>query len=294
MKRLALLAVPAVLLAVALGGQADSAASETAKAPRLAAFGSCGQLLAYAKSNAGRLVGPYGLGSPLGRGGIADAARAAGPPKQGVDYSGTNVQEEGVDEPDLVKTNGNTALRSREREAERRRRERPEAASPRHARPRPGHEPRAAAPRRPAPRPLARRLLDRSAPGNGGADRALSAREVGARRGERGRSEAASARPHAHARRLVRGRAARRRQRADRHLGPGARRAALRAAQGRLQRGARRRDLSEPCRRRLVACLELAPDLPAQAGRREGGEGAPARPVPSCPPRRLLLRASAC
>ena len=29
-------------------------------------------------------------------------------PKQGVDFSGTNVQEEGVDEPDLVKTNGET------------------------------------------------------------------------------------------------------------------------------------------------------------------------------------------
>ena len=27
---------------------------------------------------------------------------------QGVDFSGTNVQEEGVDEPDLVKTDGNT------------------------------------------------------------------------------------------------------------------------------------------------------------------------------------------
>ena len=34
--------------------------------------------------------------------------RPAAAPKQGVDYSGTNVQEEGVDEPDLVKTNGRT------------------------------------------------------------------------------------------------------------------------------------------------------------------------------------------
>jgi len=30
------------------------------------------------------------------------------PAEQGVDYSGTNVQEEGVDEPDIVKTDGNT------------------------------------------------------------------------------------------------------------------------------------------------------------------------------------------
>lgn len=107
-KRVAFLAAPAILAAVALGGTADRSAAETAKAPRLATFGSCGQLLTYAKSNAGRFVGPYGLGSPLGRGGIAETARAAGPPVQGVDYSGTNVQEEGVDEPDLVKTNGNT------------------------------------------------------------------------------------------------------------------------------------------------------------------------------------------
>ena len=41
------------------------------------------------------------------RGAPADAAREAAP-KQGVDFSGTNVQEEGVDEPDIVKTNGNT------------------------------------------------------------------------------------------------------------------------------------------------------------------------------------------
>ncbi len=107
-KRVVFLAAPAILAAVALGGTRDRSAAETAKAPRLATFGSCGQLLTYAKSNAGRFVGPYGLGSPLGRGGIAETARAAGPPVQGVDYSGTNVQEEGVDEPDLVKTNGNT------------------------------------------------------------------------------------------------------------------------------------------------------------------------------------------
>nr|MBA2298209.1 beta-propeller domain-containing protein [Actinomycetota bacterium] len=106
-KRVAFLGTLAVLVAVALGGTTGSAA-QTARAPRLAAFGSCGQLLAYAKSNARPLVGPYGLGSPLGRGGIAETARAAGSPVQGVDFSGTNVQEEGVDEPDIVKTNGNT------------------------------------------------------------------------------------------------------------------------------------------------------------------------------------------
>ena len=80
------------------------------KGARLQAFGSCGNLLAYAKQHALPLVGPWGIG---GVPGVNDAvmaapgaARAAG--IAGVDYSTTNVQEEGVDEPDLVKSNGST------------------------------------------------------------------------------------------------------------------------------------------------------------------------------------------
>ena len=79
----------------------------SAKAGRLVAFGSCGALLGYVKARAERDVGPWGFG--------AVATASPGPtttrevaPKQGVDFSGTNVQEEGVDEPDLVKTNGET------------------------------------------------------------------------------------------------------------------------------------------------------------------------------------------
>ncbi len=110
MRRLVLLAVLAIFAAAALGttSRADTAATQ----PRLKAFGSCGQLLGYAKAQARPLVGPYGLGG-IGRGGIiaTDAAttgaREAAPVK-GVDFSGTNVQEEGVDEPDLVKTDGRT------------------------------------------------------------------------------------------------------------------------------------------------------------------------------------------
>ena len=105
-RRVAFLAALALLVAAALVGTTDRSAAETAKAPRLAAFGSCGQLLTYAKSNAGRFVGPYGLGS-LAKDSI-ETARGAAPPTQGVDFSGTNVQEEGVDEPDIVKTDGNT------------------------------------------------------------------------------------------------------------------------------------------------------------------------------------------
>src|ERR687898_148004 len=100
-------AARALLTAAALVGLADRSGAESAKAPRLAAFGSCGQLLAYAKANASRFVGPYGLGNPNVA--IAETARAgAAPPQKGVDFSGTNVQEEGVDEPDIVKTDGKT------------------------------------------------------------------------------------------------------------------------------------------------------------------------------------------
>ena len=107
-RRVAFLAALALLVVAALVGTTDRSAAETAKAPRLAAFGSCGQLLSYAKSSAARFVGPYGLGS-LGKDAIeATTARGAAPPTQGVDFSGTNVQEEGVDEPDIVKTDGNT------------------------------------------------------------------------------------------------------------------------------------------------------------------------------------------
>ena len=55
--------------------------------------------------------GPYGFGGPVtldATAGAREGTPAPATPKQGVDYSGTNVQEEGVDEPDLVKTNGNT------------------------------------------------------------------------------------------------------------------------------------------------------------------------------------------
>ena len=102
-------------LAGAVGSEAEGARTgptASAKAGRLVAFGSCADLLTHAKSQASRLVGPWGLG----RGVVTDvigapstpvATRAAAP-QEGVDYSGTNVQEEGVDEPDLVKTDGTT------------------------------------------------------------------------------------------------------------------------------------------------------------------------------------------
>jgi uncharacterized secreted protein with C-terminal beta-propeller domain len=112
-RRAVFLAAPAVLVAAALGGTA--AKSAPAKGNRLVAFRSCGELLDYAKSQANRFVGPWGLGGGGIGLGAPPVALPAAPtrdssptPQQGVDYSGTNVQEQGVDEPDLAKTDGST------------------------------------------------------------------------------------------------------------------------------------------------------------------------------------------
>ena len=110
-----------VLATAGLGGTAgDAASGRTAAtavaASRLVPFRSCGDLLGYVKSQAAPLVGPWGFGG-AGRGSLppgvmapvaAAGARIDATPTEGVDYSGTNTQEQGVDEPDLVKTNGTT------------------------------------------------------------------------------------------------------------------------------------------------------------------------------------------
>ncbi len=112
----------ALLAAAAMGGTARAATN--AKASRLVAFRSCPDLLSYAKAHATRFVSPYGFGTPVVTGvatkGLVPSAAAAttgaaaaqaatdSTPQEGVDYSGTNVQEVGVDEPDIVKTDGKT------------------------------------------------------------------------------------------------------------------------------------------------------------------------------------------
>jgi uncharacterized secreted protein with C-terminal beta-propeller domain len=105
-----------VAAAAAVAALAVAAPAQAAPSGRLVAFRSCPDLLDYARSNAARFVGPYGIGNPgvvrSSIPGIASAdsigAKASAAPQEGVDYSGTNVQEAGVDEPDLLKTNGDT------------------------------------------------------------------------------------------------------------------------------------------------------------------------------------------
>ena len=90
----------------------------------LEAFDACDDLLTYLRTEGAKVVGAYGFdGGPMFFGermaataGVAEdaaAAPSAAPVAQareadqaGTDYSTTNVQEAGVDEPDLVKTDG--------------------------------------------------------------------------------------------------------------------------------------------------------------------------------------------
>ncbi len=93
-------------------------------ASALQRFDTCEAFLAHVKAEAIERVGPYGLegggyfGGPIlfeeaaaAEGGFDAAAPATTvaaqrSPVEGVDYSGTNVQEIGVDEPDIIKTDG--------------------------------------------------------------------------------------------------------------------------------------------------------------------------------------------
>jgi hypothetical protein len=78
-------------------------ADAAGKAPRLQRFAGCAPFLDYMRAHGRRVVGPYGLaGVPIA---LAATERAAAPVAD-VDYSTTNVQEAGVDEPDIVKTDG--------------------------------------------------------------------------------------------------------------------------------------------------------------------------------------------
>jgi uncharacterized secreted protein with C-terminal beta-propeller domain len=123
MRKAASLLVLAAALAALGGSSAGDAPAASAKAGRLQAFGSCAQFLDYVKPRATKLAGAYGLPWLGARGGVAmpamptaaaDAGRAANTEAAaGVDFSGTNVQEEGVDEPDVVKTNGSTVFYAR-------------------------------------------------------------------------------------------------------------------------------------------------------------------------------------
>ena len=124
---------PGLALAEPASEQTESGlvAADTEQPPdpspsQLVGFDTCDAFLDHLKSEALARVGPYGF--DRGRPGIflrfqaeaaaeaaaeADSGRAPGgstDPTAGVDYSTTNVQEVGVDEPDIVKTDGKRIL----------------------------------------------------------------------------------------------------------------------------------------------------------------------------------------
>jgi hypothetical protein len=112
--RAAALAIGLLAGCAAMWATATGAASAPSPS-RLRAFDGCPEFRAYVSRNALPLVGPYGLGVayPGSRAGaLPPGAVADSGAKKGAEdaYSGTNVQEDGVDEPDLVKTNGRHAF----------------------------------------------------------------------------------------------------------------------------------------------------------------------------------------
>ena len=118
--RIVAAAVVAALMATSVGcttpdEDGSSTLPEDIVLAALTSFGACDDYLAHVQEHALELVTPYGLGGgpwyadaldmPVAE--ADDAGRApAADPVEGVDYSGTNVQEAGVDEPDTAKTDG--------------------------------------------------------------------------------------------------------------------------------------------------------------------------------------------
>jgi uncharacterized secreted protein with C-terminal beta-propeller domain len=106
-------AAVATVLSGCTGPEPGRPPETTPGALRLVAFDSCGEALRGLTSAADPYVGPYGLLGPANGSGSAvaraDSAGASGPtaPSSAApQHSTTTVHEAGVDEPDLVKTDG--------------------------------------------------------------------------------------------------------------------------------------------------------------------------------------------
>jgi hypothetical protein len=113
MRRSPTAVLAAAALAIFAGVAAGSGASEArgnaspSDGFRLQRYGSCDELVRDAREHTLRLVGAWGL--PTFPTEFPRATQFEPPGRRpGVDYSTTNVQEEGIDEPDLVKTDGST------------------------------------------------------------------------------------------------------------------------------------------------------------------------------------------
>ena len=90
-------------------------ANTAVTAAALRQFGECDAVLSYVQEHAAQAVGPWGLDDGFGIAGEVLEAEAAaddaasvgvGSLQPGVDYSTSNVQEAGIDEPHVLKTDG--------------------------------------------------------------------------------------------------------------------------------------------------------------------------------------------
>lgn len=129
--RLVIGCVAATMLTLALVVAPGAPGEGPAAAAELTPFEDCDELTAWFVDSARDSVGPYGLngaGWPYTdlAGGAAEAATAGAPvpasgadaglqaPASGSGDTGTNLQEAGVDEPDMVKTDGNLVVAVRQ------------------------------------------------------------------------------------------------------------------------------------------------------------------------------------
>ncbi|NUW30402.1 beta-propeller domain-containing protein [Nonomuraea sp. SMC257] len=89
-------------------GPDSSPARRPLGAVRLVAYSGCDDMLAGLREHAARTVGPWGFGGPMLMMERRDTAMAVPQAKSTVaqEHSTTNTHEAGVDEPDLVKTDG--------------------------------------------------------------------------------------------------------------------------------------------------------------------------------------------
>ncbi|NUW40769.1 beta-propeller domain-containing protein [Nonomuraea rhodomycinica] len=108
----ALALVTAAAACTSPAGEAGPDASSPARRPlgavRLVAYSGCDDMLAGLREHAARTVGPWGFGGPVLMMERRDTAMAVPQAKSTItlEHSTTNTHEAGVDEPDLVKTDG--------------------------------------------------------------------------------------------------------------------------------------------------------------------------------------------
>ncbi|MFI9589595.1 beta-propeller domain-containing protein [Nonomuraea sp. NPDC052265] len=115
MKTLIRTAVTAAALATVTAACTSAATGQapvpkvTLDAVRLVAYDSCDDMLSGLREHAAENVGPWGFGGPqiMYMEDTAATARAKTTTSDTPEHSTTNVHEAGVDEPDLIKTDGN-------------------------------------------------------------------------------------------------------------------------------------------------------------------------------------------